>query len=79
MHILLFITIKLRSIFAAATASAPAVILLEDIDSFCPKREQASNETERRVVSTLLTLMDGVSSVAKIVVIGTTNRYNIHS
>ncbi|KAH3756506.1 AAA family ATPase [Pelomyxa schiedti] len=65
---------KLRAIFSSAAQNAPSIVLLDEIDSLCPKRDQATNEVERRVVSTLLTLMDGVKPAARVVVIATTNR-----
>ena len=46
------------------------------IDSIAPKREKAQGEVERRIVSQLLTLMDGLKSRASVIVIGATNRPN---
>jgi transitional endoplasmic reticulum ATPase len=53
-----------------------AIIFIDEIDSIAPKREKAQGEVERRIVSQLLTLMDGLKSRANVVVIGATNRPN---
>src|SRR5207244_9212496 len=41
-----------------------------------PKREEVTGEVEKRVVSQLLSVMDGLQSRGKVVVIGATNRIN---
>lgn len=43
----------------------PAIIFIDELDALCPKREGAQNEVEKRVVATLLTLMDGIGSVSR--------------
>ncbi|WNY28882.1 ATP-dependent zinc metalloprotease FtsH [Methanimicrococcus stummii] len=67
---------KIRELFAEAAKNAPAIIFIDEIDSIAPKREQ-SGEVERRIVSQLLTVMDGMMDTTQVFVIGTTNR--IHS
>ncbi|MBS3087711.1 CDC48 family AAA ATPase [Candidatus Pacearchaeota archaeon] len=67
---------KIRSIFEEAEKNAPAIIFIDEIDSLAPKREEAGGEVERRVVSQLLTMMDGLQARGKVVVIGATNRPN---
>ena len=67
---------RLREIFKKAEENAPAIIFIDEIDSIAPKREEVSGEVERRVVAQLLSLMDGMSSRGKVVVIGATNRVN---
>jgi transitional endoplasmic reticulum ATPase len=67
---------KLRSIFEQAEKNAPSIIFIDEIDSIAPKREEVSGEVERRIVAQLLSLMDGMSSRGKVVVIGATNRVN---
>lgn len=42
----------------------PAIIFIDELDALCPKREGAQNEVEKRVVASLLTLMDGIGSVS---------------
>lgn len=44
----------------------PAIIFIDELDALCPKREGAQNEVEKRVVASLLTLMDGIGSVSAI-------------
>ena len=67
---------KLRSVFEQAEKNAPSIIFIDEIDSIAPKREEVSGEVERRIVAQLLSLMDGMSSRGKVVVIGATNRVN---
>ncbi|MEO9295546.1 MAG: CDC48 family AAA ATPase [Nitrososphaera sp.] len=67
---------RLRSIFQEAEKNAPSIIFIDELDSIAPKREEVSGEVERRVVAQLLSLMDGLASRGKVVVIGATNRIN---
>ncbi|CAO3649741.1 unnamed protein product [Mucor hiemalis] len=68
---------KLRDIFDEAIEKAPTVIFIDEIDALCPKRDEAPSELEKRVVTTLLTLMDGATTENnRVVVIGATNRPN---
>src|ERR687895_614642 len=67
---------RLRNIFQEAEKNAPSIIFIDEIDSIAPKREEVSGEVERRIVAQLLSLMDGMSSRGKVVVIGATNRVN---
>src|ERR671924_885436 len=67
---------RLRNIFQEAEKNAPSIIFIDELDSIAPKREEVSGEVERRIVSQLLSLMDGMSSRGKVVVIGATNRIN---
>ena len=50
----------LRKTFEDAEANSPAIIFIDEIDAIAPKREKAQGEVERRIVSQLLTLMDGI-------------------
>ncbi|MDC4232007.1 MAG: CDC48 family AAA ATPase [Nitrosopumilus sp.] len=65
---------KLREIFTQAEENAPSIIFIDEIDSIAPKRDEVSGEVEKRIVSQLLTLMDGMKSRGKVVVIAATNR-----
>ncbi len=67
---------RLREIFKAAEENAPSIILIDEIDSIAPKREEVTGEVERRVVAQLLAVMDGLKARGKVVVIGATNRPN---
>ncbi len=67
---------KIRDIFDEAEKTAPAIIFIDEIDAIAPKREDVQGEVERRVVSQLLTMMDGLKSRGKVIVIGATNRPN---
>jgi len=66
----------LREIFKQAQENAPSIIFIDELDSIAPKREEVTGEVEKRVVSQLLALMDGIRSRGKVVVIGATNRPN---
>ncbi|MDR0309298.1 MAG: CDC48 family AAA ATPase [Candidatus Methanoplasma sp.] len=67
---------KLREIFKEAEENAPSIIFIDEIDSIAPKRNEVTGEAERRIVAQLLSLMDGLTSRGKVVVIGATNRPN---
>lgn len=65
---------RLREIFKQAEENTPSIIFIDEIDSIAPKRDEVSGDVEKRVVSQLLTLMDGMKSRGKVVVIAATNR-----
>ena len=67
---------NLRKAFEEAEKNSPAIIFIDEIDSIAPKREKTQGEVERRIVSQLLTLMDGLKARSHVVVIGATNRPN---
>ncbi len=67
---------RLREIFKEAEENAPSIIFIDEIDSIAPKREEVSGDVEKRIVSQLLTIMDGLESRGQLVVIGATNRPN---
>lgn len=64
---------KLREKFSEAQKNAPSIILIDEIDSIVPKREE-SHSIGQSIVATMLSLMDGITELEKVVVIGTTNR-----
>lgn len=65
---------RVRDIFKEASENTPAIIFIDEIDSIAPKRDDVSGEVEKRVVSQLLTLMDGLKVRGRVVVIAATNR-----
>ncbi|XP_030047628.1 LOW QUALITY PROTEIN: ATPase family gene 2 protein homolog A [Microcaecilia unicolor] len=68
---------RLRQIFAEASLRRPSIIFIDELDALCPKREEVQNEVEKRVVASLLTLMDGIGaeeSEGQLLVLGATNR-----
>jgi transitional endoplasmic reticulum ATPase len=67
---------KLRETFEQAQERSPSILFIDELDSITPKREDVSGEVEKRIVSQLLTLMDGINSRGKIIVIGASNRPN---
>ncbi|MFH1798259.1 MAG: CDC48 family AAA ATPase [Candidatus Omnitrophota bacterium] len=70
---------RLRSIFQNAQANAPSIVFLDEIEAIAPKREDmgAEKQVERRVVSQLLALMDGLESRGHVIVIAATNLPNV--
>ncbi|KAG0701900.1 P-loop containing nucleoside triphosphate hydrolase protein [Suillus ampliporus] len=73
---------KLRDVFKEARAKSPCIVILDEVDALVPRREEgAGGEVEKRVVATLLTILDGIDNAStigedRVVVIGTTNRPN---
>lgn len=67
---------NLRKAFEEAEKNSPAIVFIDEIDAIAPKREKTNGEVERRVVSQLLTLMDGLKARSNIVVMAATNRPN---
>lgn len=68
---------NLRKAFEQAEKNSPAIIFIDEIDSIAPKRDKAGGEVEKRIVSQLLTLMDGIKPSSDVVVIAATNRPNV--
>jgi transitional endoplasmic reticulum ATPase len=67
---------NLRKAFETAEKNAPAIIFIDEIDSIAPKREKTHGEVERRIVSQLLTLMDGLKQRSHVIIMAATNRPN---
>ncbi|OWZ08471.1 ATPase [Phytophthora megakarya] len=67
---------NLRAVFAQAAREAPSLVFIDELDAICPKRDSRVGDMERRLVATLLTLMDGLNSSRKVVVLAATNRPN---
>jgi transitional endoplasmic reticulum ATPase len=65
---------RIRDIFDEAEKNAPSIIFIDELDAIAPKREESYGEVERRVVSQMLTMMDGLKGRGRVVVIGATNR-----
>lgn len=65
---------NLRKIFENAEKNSPAIIFIDEIDAIAPKREEVTGEVEKRTVSQLLALMDGLKKRGKVIVIAATNR-----
>jgi transitional endoplasmic reticulum ATPase len=67
---------NLRKKFEDAEKNAPSIIFIDEIDAIASKREETRGEVERRVVAQLLSLMDGLKSRGKVIVLAATNRPN---
>lgn len=67
---------NLRKAFDTAEKNAPAIIFIDELDAIAPKREKTHGEVERRIVSQLLTLMDGLKQRSHVIVMAATNRPN---
>jgi len=64
---------KLRTIFEDAKQHSPSIIFLDEIDALAPKREQVIGDVEKRVITQLLALMDGIVDRGDVIIIGATN------
>jgi len=64
----------IRDIFDKAEKNAPSIIFIDEIDSIAPKRGGGIDQTEKRIVAQILTLMDGLKSRGQVVVMAATNR-----
>jgi AAA family ATPase len=75
---------KLRDVFKEAREKSPCIVVLDEVDALVPRREDSpGGEVEKRVVATLLTILDGMEDegtdglgAGRVVVVGTTNRPN---
>lgn len=67
---------NLRKAFEEAEKNSPAIIFIDEIDAIAPKRDKTHGEVERRIVSQLLTLMDGMKKSSHLIVMAATNRPN---
>ncbi|XP_071424315.1 ATPase family gene 2 protein homolog B [Pithys albifrons albifrons] len=68
---------NLRRVFEKGremSCEGPTVLFFDEIDSLCPKRGSSNNAPEDRIVAQLLTLLDGVRSEGKMVIVAATNR-----
>lgn len=65
--------LRLRQVFQKATASAPCLIFIDEIDSLAPNRASVEGEVEKRVVAQLLSLMDGFAQLNGVIVLAATN------
>jgi transitional endoplasmic reticulum ATPase len=66
----------IREVFRKARMAAPSVVFLDEIDSLTPRRGMGMSDSgvSERVISQLLTEMDGITTLQDIVVIAATNR-----
>ncbi|KAK6089500.1 hypothetical protein P3W45_001499 [Vairimorpha bombi] len=67
---------NLRKAFDEAEKNKPSIIFIDEVDSLAPKRDKTQGEVERRIVSQLLTLMDGAKTREGVIVLAATNRPN---
>ncbi len=65
---------NLRRVFEEAAAAAPAVVLIDELDSIAPDRSRVQHNHEAVLVSQLLTLLDGLADRGQVVAVATTNR-----
>uniref|UniRef100_A0A6B2L1D6 AAA+ ATPase domain-containing protein n=1 Tax=Arcella intermedia TaxID=1963864 RepID=A0A6B2L1D6_9EUKA len=67
---------KLRDLFSQASLCSPSLIFIDELDSLAPKRDEEINSSSKRIVGTLLTLMDGIKKDQRVIVLAATNRPN---
>ncbi|MPZ22885.1 MAG: AAA family ATPase [Dehalococcoidia bacterium] len=65
---------NLRRIFNEATHHAPSLVLVDELDSIAPRRGESGAHSDTRMVTQLLSLLDGMNRVDGVIVLGTTNR-----
>ncbi len=67
---------QIARLFARARQVAPTVVFLDEIDALAPQRGTTSGDSaaSERVVNTLLTELDGLEELSRVIVIGATNR-----
>jgi len=65
---------RLRKIFSEAQENAPSIIFIDELDAITPKRSEVFGEVEKRLVSQMLTMLDGLKARGEVIVIGATNR-----
>ncbi|PSQ10524.1 AAA family ATPase [Halobacteriales archaeon QS_5_70_15] len=65
-----------REVFRRAGRTAPAVVFFDEVDALAPERSEggSGSRTTERVVSQLLTEIDGLEPRGEVAVIATTNR-----
>jgi transitional endoplasmic reticulum ATPase len=63
-----------RDLFATARENAPAVVFFDEVDAISPKRRGDDTGAGERVVSQLLTELDGLEPLTDVVVVAATNR-----
>ncbi|XP_012236742.1 ATPase family protein 2 homolog isoform X4 [Bombus impatiens] len=69
---------KLQDIFTEAKDKAPSIILIEEIDSLCPKRSTSTTDHERRILSQLTALFDGIQNANdNVVILATTSKLDL--
>ncbi|NPV52090.1 MAG: CDC48 family AAA ATPase [Firmicutes bacterium] len=67
-----------REIFGKARQAAPCIIFFDEIDAIAPCRSHASDSAVAdRVVSQILTEIDGIEDLSDVIVIGATNRIDM--
>lgn len=67
---------NLRNIFIRAKQLEPSIVLIDEIDSIAPKRDNSMQQHSISLISQLLVLLDGLESRGQTLVIGTTNRFD---
>lgn len=65
----------MKSLFAKAVTSEPSIILVDEIETICPRRSSGSTEQERRVTSAFVSLLDNLhQESSKVFILATTRK-----
>ena len=67
---------NIHNIFTQAKETAPAIILIDEIDSLCPSRESSAEEYLKRIVSTFISELDSLDENSRVIILATTNKPN---
>lgn len=65
---------SIRKLFQEAVQSSPAVIVIDEVDAIAPRRGASGAQADARIVTQILSLLDGLVALDGIVVLATTNR-----
>src|SRR5881296_786068 len=69
----------IREVFKKGRSAAPSIVFFDELDSVAPRRgsDLGDSGASERVISQLITEMDGIESLVNVVVIGASNRPDI--
>lgn len=67
----------LREIFKKARQASPCVIFFDEIDAIAPRRGRGDTQVTERMVSQMLTEMDGIEDLKGVTVLAATNRLDM--
>lgn len=67
---------NVKSLFDEAVEKAPSIIFLDEVETILPRRDESLSPAEQRLVNEMLSQMDGLRRLVRVVIIGATNRPN---
>jgi transitional endoplasmic reticulum ATPase len=67
----------IREVFRKGRLAAPCILFFDEIDALAPRRSGSDSQVTERVVSQLLTEIDGIEALKGVVVVASTNRMDL--